>query len=301
MPLKLIYLDTNLWNRLMDQNVDPEKLLSDLRAKNATLVLSGHTIYEMSRTFLSSAPGAAPRAQELFDYIKQYVDAGIPYAHDNMQQLQGEVKALTTGSATVDAFFGQEDYKLLRSEVDKLANGILDDKALEFIVGRRRFSESTRSDQKRHLQEKEHVRTRLQTISDEQLSAWLDEQTVTDNGAAILARQLLRIYDEIPQEVVIRIAVDLLRIAPSRLARGVVRADLYYNWRCAQRGSNRKDLVDDLYHVLNASWCHIYATAEPAQADYASLILGNSTEVAIYDGEMPVDEWLISLVNRSDE
>ena len=111
MSLKLIYLDTVLWNRLKDQNVDPQKLLNDLRTKNSTLVLSGQTVYELSRTFLSSAPGATARAQELFQYLKRYVDAGIPCAHDNMQQLHGEVRALNTRPLDV-AFYGSDEYKL---------------------------------------------------------------------------------------------------------------------------------------------------------------------------------------------
>ena len=46
---------------------------------------------------------------------------------------------------------------------------------------------------------------------------------------------------------------DLLTASPAcHLSRALVRADLYYNWRCANRGSNPKDLFDDTYDVLNA-------------------------------------------------
>jgi hypothetical protein len=103
-------------------------------------------------------------------------------------------------------------------------------------------------------------------------------------------------YEDIPENVAIPNAHALLRIPASRIAKGIVRADLYYNWRCANRGSNPKDLVDDLYHVLNATYCSVYASAEPGQAEYAALMLSQWTRVAIYDDQMPVDAWLLSLM-----
>ncbi len=102
-------------------------------------------------------------------------------------------------------------------------------------------------------------------------------------------------YAGLPQEPAILNAQALLHIPPCRIAKGIVRADLYFNWRCANRGSNPKDLADDLYHVLNSSYCAVYATAEPGQAEYASLILGQWTQVAIYDDHTPVDRWLLGL------
>jgi len=50
------------------------------------------------------------------------------------------------------------------------------------------------------------------------------------------------------------------------------------------RESVPKDLIDDMYHVLNAVYCDVYATAERRQAEYASLILALNTTVAIYPG-----------------
>jgi hypothetical protein len=218
-----------------------------------------------------------------------------PFARD-MQQLQGEVSALHSGTTGVIAFYGPDEYKLLQNEVDKLAAGVFDAKAEEFISGRRQFSESTRVDQKTHLEGKNHVKNELKAVTESHLLTWLDGQTPSDNGAAILARHLLRIYESTDVDAAVSNALGLLAIPASRVAKGVVRADLYYNWRCANRGSNSKDLVDDLYHVLNASYCDIYLTAEAAQTEYASLILSKWTVVTIYDGQTPIDEWLLGLV-----
>ncbi len=151
MNSKLIYLDTNAWNRLLDQNVNPQGLLADLGEKDANLALSGQTVYELAKTFLGSASTASIRARELFRYLKQYVDAEIPCAHDNMEQLHGEVQALNTGASQVVAFYGPKEYALLKDEVEKLAEGIFDERAEQFISGRKQFSESTRSGQERQF------------------------------------------------------------------------------------------------------------------------------------------------------
>jgi hypothetical protein len=82
----------------------------------------------------------------------------------------------------------------------------------------------------------------------------------------------------------------------ANVSRAIVRADLYSNWRCANRDSNPRDLVDDMLHVLQAVYSDIYATAEPKQSDYASLLLTPSTKVAIYDNNTRIDQWLLTLV-----
>lgn len=69
----------------------------------------------------------------------------------------------------------------------------------------------------------------------------------------------------------------LLESQTLRTAKALIRADLYFNWRCAHRGSNPKDLYDDMYHVMGAIYCDAYVTKEPAQAEYAHLLLTRTT------------------------
>ena len=281
---------------MLDQNVNPQRFLDDLEEKDANLALSGQTVFELAKTFLGSGPTASIRARDLFRYLKQYVDAEIPCAHDNMEQLHGEISALNTGASHVVAFYGPKEYAFLKSEVEKLSQGVFDDRAEQFIAGRKQFSESTRSGQKSHFRGKQHVKDQLKVVSDDQLEEWLQGEMLADSGTAILASHLLRMYADLPQDTAILNAQALLHILPSRIAKGIVRADLYFNWRCANRGSNPKDLADDLYHVLNSSYCTVYATAEPGQAEYASLILGQWTQVAIYTDHTPIDTWLLGLI-----
>jgi hypothetical protein len=91
-------------------------------------------------------------------------------------------------------------------------------------------------------------------------------------------------------------AKAVLQSPAAHASRGVVRSDLYSNWRAATRGSNPADLLDDVLHVLQAVYCDIYVTGEAKQAEYGILILTPTTKVAIYDRSVPVDQWLLSLV-----
>lgn len=273
--MQIIYLDTNIWNKLFEQNAGPDRLLNALNARNANLAISGQTVYELAKTFAK----APEKAIKLFQYLKPYVERGVIFARDNMEQLHGEVDALMNGSSGVAAFCApnEREYGELKAEVDRLAQGIFDQQAQQFIANRQQFAATTRSDQKIHFDDKPETKARLQAVSSDQLPTWLDQEVVTNIGAAILTDHLRRIYSNVPTATASQVAQTLLHIPQSRIAKGIVRADLYYNWRCANRDSNPPDLVDDMYHVLNASYCSVYATAEARQDAYASLLLSRWT------------------------
>jgi hypothetical protein len=42
-----------------------------------------------------------------------------------------------------------------------------------------------------------------------------------------------------------------------------------------EHGSIRDDLLDDVFHVVNAAYCDYFATSEGRQAEYANLIVPN--------------------------
>lgn len=291
-----IYLDTNLWNALCDHKVAPQKLMASLAARNANLVLSLQTFYELAKTFRSSTEKAMGRGRQLFSYFSNFVDANTPCAKENMELLVAEMQALKSQTSSVDAFLKVEDYALLSQHVAKLANGEFDERAAKFIEDQTEFASNTRAGQVRHLGMRADTKQELKKVAPERLEQWLQTQTCSPVGVAILTGHIMRQFPEAPEVEAIEYASVLLVASASRMARGLVRADLYYNWRCANRDSNPKDLIDDVKHVLNSIYCDVYATGEVKQAEYAGLLLTADTRVAIYDGETPVDRWLEGLV-----
>lgn len=290
-PARLIYLDTNLWNGLLDQNADPTALLSGLEQSRSSLALSGQTVYELARTFQS----APERGKKLFRYVKVYVDAGIVGVYDNKDLLRAEVKALKDDADSVIAYYSPADYAALKAEVGKLSEGIVDQRAQTFVSERMESTKEARKGQKPLMETRLNMKARLLAIPENRLTAWLDQEVSSDGGAIILTSHLMHIFQSTKEDAAYSTALGLLQHPASRMAKAVVRFDLYSAWRCAHRGSNPRDLLDDMYHVLNAAYCDVYATAEARQMKYAPLLLTRWTRPAAYDGGTPLADWLLSV------
>ncbi len=272
--------------------------MKSLACYEANLAFSNQTTFELARTFLSTRPHATERGRKLFSHFKKFVDANTPCARDNMELLFAELEALRSRTASVDALLEESHYEALRREVDKLANGNFDERASSFIENRLKFSSNTRSNQASHLEVRTETKERLKGVPPDQLESWLQTEATKPVGLVILADHIARLFDSAPRiEVEILARALLTASSGNRMARGVVRADLYYNWRCANRNSNPSDLVDDMYHVLNSVYCDVYVTAEEKQQDYAGLLLTAHTKVAIYNWQMPVGQWLLDLAH----
>ena len=50
-----------------------------------------------------------------------------------------------------------------------------------------------------------------------------------------------------------------------------------------------------MYHVLNATYTDVYATAEDGQKEYASLLLSRWTRPEFYDDRTRLAEWLLAV------
>ena len=136
----------------------------------------------------------------------------------------------------------------------------------------------------------------LQCVTRSGLQQWMESETETPRGVTLLAEKITAQFSGARFEEALSWAAGLLASPACRLARGLVRADLYYNWRCAHRGSLPGDLYHDMYHVLNATYCDVYATKESRQEEYAGLLLTPRTKVAVYDGSDSLSSWLEALV-----
>lgn len=294
----LIYPDTNIWNRLCKQEENPLTVLNALSEQGATLTLSLHTIYELARTFTASKPTSKEQAVRLFSYIKQFLDGGIPCSKQLMDLVGDEAVAFGQGQTKINPLLSDEDRKLLCEEVDKLAAGNLEQRVPEFIQKRMAFAAETRQDQKNHFEGREKLKQYLLKVPETELPKWLQTETMTASGGAIMSKHLSRIAgDSTPPP---NWSISFLDSPVSVASKGVVRADLYYNWRCANRGSNPSDLMDDMLHVLQSAYCHFYVTEEPKQSQYAHLLKTPATRVAIYGHSSPVGTWLEDLLEKAD-
>jgi hypothetical protein len=292
-----VYLETNLWNALCDHPVDADTLVASLGSRGINLVFSYHCVTEMAKTFQGFG-AAADRGRQLFSCLRRFVDAGARCAQQNMKLIPAELTALTSRTE-VELFISANEHTQLKAAIGKLANGIFDETANRFIGEQIEFAKRTREGQISHLQLRPEMKQKLVAVSPNVFPTWLDEQVLSLDGQKILTSHIMRIYPDAPPSAAFGYARALLANPRFRFARGVVRADLYYNWRCAHRGSNRPDLIDDMFHVLNATYCDIYVTQEKNQIEYAGLLLSPDTRVEIYDGT-PVNLWLKHLFSSCE-
>jgi hypothetical protein len=286
-----IYPDTIIWNLLCDQSVQPKKLLNSLNDKGATLVVSFHTVYELARTFERDDAKGKARGQQLFAYLKRFLDLSMPCTKELWELIVAEAYAFENHLPEIDPMATPEQCAEVRLEVDKLARGIVENRVKEFLEQRLKFAKDTQVQQNTHMIGREVLKQHLQTISELKLGEWMQGETVTPFGVNLLCRHLV---NKLGPRFTLGYAYGLLSFALADAARGTVRADLYSNWHCANYGSNRRDLVDDMLHVPQAMYCDLYVTEEKKQSQYAALLLTPKTSVAIYpDRSIPIDQWLI--------
>jgi hypothetical protein len=132
------------------------------------------------------------------------------------------------------------------------------------------------------------MKARLLAVPENELVVWLDEQVSGEVGTALLIGHLNNVYGPASADAAKSTAQGLLQHPASRAAKALVRADLYLHWRCARRGSNPRDLPDDVYHV-------VYATADSGQKEYVALLLSRWTRPAVFDGSTSLADWLLTV------
>lgn len=182
-----IYLDTNIWNALCDQNIDPKSLVTALSAKSSTIVFGSHNVFELAKTFMPGTDEANTRGALLFAYVAQFLDLGIPIIRETMETLQLEAHAFVAGGGFVNPFLSGSDYTSVRQEVGKLAARAVEGKVKEFLAARTQFAKDTRSDQIDHFVQHPDMKDALKAITAEQLPDWYAQGDFRLSGAENVA------------------------------------------------------------------------------------------------------------------
>lgn len=281
-----VYLDTNLWNELFDRNIDPQQLHAALSRQGKMLALGDHAMYELAQTFAVNHR----KGQALFRYIKQFADAGITGTHSIQELLHREAKA---HGHSIEPYAVGAEYQAFLAEVEKLAAGVVGATVEQDIALRRQSVQTNQSGQKAHLANRPDKLDDFLKIAKSHLEDWMVSETQKPEGTAILADQLIRMLG-VPDVLAVLCAQELIGLPSARVAKGLIRADLYFNWRCAHIGVIKRDLQHDMHHVLSSSYCDVYATKEASHAKYAHLLLTPATRVCIYENKVPIDEWLLA-------
>jgi hypothetical protein len=295
----LIYLDTMLWNMLLDERADADKLISRLAEKGAQIILSTQGIYELAKTFWASKETAGDRGKSLFNFVHQCVALGVPCSKMNQDILFDEALHSVGGKEYVEIFLTSRDHEKMRLEVAKLRKGIFTSQVKEFISAREQESNLSRIGTLNHIASRSPAqKALLDTAHTEDLRHWRVKMR------RLFGRQLIRQHLQphlkgASEHRLTLIAKKLMASGTYRVSHAIVNADIYLHWRAVRNAAVPRDLLPDLDHMVNASRCDVYATAEAKQGAYASSVLGR-TSLAIYDKQNTLVDWLISLAKRGE-
>ncbi|MGH9794224.1 MAG: hypothetical protein ACRD5G_05585 [Candidatus Acidiferrales bacterium] len=285
-----LFLDTSLWNELLDRAVDPAELLRRLRARGIQLVINTQLIFELAKGFRATRPQSIEKAKALFKYLSAFTsDRSVPCLQMNSDQLREEARRAHGEIERPAIFLNAKNYERMSNEVAKLAAGDFDKRADEFIRTRRSSAQNFREEIVGFLSER---------------PALVAEMKQHDFSTAIRKSEQFRaamltwhMHHDMPTLNVAELRILARRMAKAakyRAANAIVRADLYVNWRAARGGALARDVQDDCYHLVSAAYCDIFATKDTQQATYAREILAQ-TRVAAYDGACHLVDWLESL------
>lgn len=282
-----IYLDTNIWNELFNQNIDAVSFHAALSQQDKHLALGDQTMYELAQTFERNPQ----KGQDLYRYLQKFANAGITGTHSIHELLHREAKG---HGQPIEPFATAAEYEAFLAEIEKLASGLLDESLQQDMALRQQSVPANRTGQRSHLVSRPDKLDDFLKIEESQLGDWMVSEMLKPEGTAILAGQLIRMLG-IPDFLAVLCAQELIGLPEVRIAKGLIRADLYFNWRCAHMGSIKRDLQQDMHHVLSSSYCDVYATKEADHIRYAHLLLTPATCVSIYEGKTPIDKWLLAL------
>jgi len=287
---RLIYAETSIWNRLCDQKVDGKFLLSSLAAQDAQLVLGENVLSEMVKTLQKSDSCSAGRGRELFSYLKSLLPYGVPLLKPTRAILIGEASHVSKQGPEVVPF--ASDCAQLFRQVDKFSDGGFDSRARQLVLELSGAAYNDRVAARAHLTARPRLTSMLRQVSSQKLPRWIARQATGPRGREVLAG---RLHAEFPSNTLSELSYTAKKLLASRryrVSHALVRSDLYVNWRCANRGSLRSDIPDDIFHVVNASYCDIFITTDRDQASYAVHALP-SAKVLVYEGSAPLLKWLL--------
>jgi hypothetical protein len=265
--MRYLYADTSIWNRLCDQNADPNTLCSVLALRDIGFAIGFNVLYEMAKSFFTGTEEATARGQKLLNYMKHYLSLRVPIVKENWALLVEEALDVTGTAPMESCFRNSGQYENVIQEIDKLLRREIAPEVAKFFAGRKSLVRTSRDALKDQLAARPGVKIAFGGASEDAIAHLLRTEMIV--GRTMLLGHLRREFPEVSPESLGVVARLLLQSPKYRASHTLTRSDLYLAWRCARRGSIRADLPDDTFHVVSASYCSIFVTTEADQADIA--------------------------------
>jgi len=283
---RTLYLDTGLWNKLFEQDVDPGLLTQSLRQSGWELSISPHVMYELAKSFRAKRPASQQKAIPLFSYLERFLEFPIAFAKQVPDLLQEEMKAADGQISRIDPFYRDANRDRIIEEIRKLAVGQIDPRLNVLFEHRSTQVADFRAGSSERAAKWESWKKRNRALNLEGFIQMSSLQFATQ----MMERHISSVAT-LPPKYVRHLARKMLSAPKFRFGRALIRANMYIDWLIFQGRAIQRDTLDDCYHIENAAHCDAYATDESRQETAADTILA-VTEVRIHDRKTPLLEWL---------
>jgi hypothetical protein len=294
--MKTLYADSSVWHALCDQAVDPQQLAARLSSNDVVLGFGVQDIYEIARALCSRDPKSVTAGRKLFNYVYSFRAVSMPFAKETKVLLTDEGLDSRLLDAQRTHLETNEVAEIYMEEISTLRKGSVDAQQQAHIDQRLRTKSTVRKNIKSVYEKHSEMRKLLKSVKAGRLREFIDRQLDGRMGRRILRERLRRVFPSFPSDQLTLLALDILKKPKYRVSHAVTRAYIYLNWRCANRGSIREDVYDDVYHVVNAAYFDYFATTDPDQARYATLIVPGISVVVTQD-EKPIFDQLLAGTN----
>jgi len=244
------YIETNAINQAYGFNLSGFRLKELLDSRGLTPAVGLHAIYELARTFLNEAEKQT--GADLFSILRDldpFYQLPPEMLHDQ------EIIKLRTG-ATVLPVLDQLNLAATKHEVERLACGIFDEKARNFIARREedvkvnhpRFASDYITQIKQTANKPQFKKKSLRTF--DQVYAELENQ-IPD-----------LIYRSLNGKVSLPEALELAkRMSSFPAIRSTARSHAYLSAICIiHKDVPGRDKLDDYRHIIEASYCDVFVT-----------------------------------------
>lgn len=245
--MKTVLLETNAISRCLDSSLSGTKLLAVLNKNNFIPVVNIHTKYELARTFLNH--NSHDRGKNLFLILKE-INPVFSCPTDELikrefQKLQNET--------SVTFVCNPESLKQIYNDIDLLSKGKFVQEIKTFIQKRERgikaflptYNKLITKENRillKHKSYKNFVNIYVSPSNTEELKTHLNKIV----GKSLTDAEILKFRTNIASYPAIK--TNLL-------------IDLYLNYTVIKNGNKpAKDKIDDLRHLIDASYCSVLVT-----------------------------------------
>jgi len=258
--MKKIYFDSNIYAEIVRRDIKYNQIKDILSRRKLRLIISSLNVFEIASCWKSGDLSNIEQGIKRFKLIKGLFPCR--FLNTIPKILLMELDNLIN-DVSFSPFCENQEKADFEREIDKFSNGIYDDKAKKFIENR--WAEKSNDIQSK--------------ISELTKNKGQFKYTNEFKGFLVKNRYLQKLIAEgIVAERVRDISnKDRRKIAEKILSKSrrfpmivsVIKANLFLDYRVLKFGNLSHDTLDDLKHLINASYADMFVTGDNKLFDYS--------------------------------